>query len=52
VELMEVVGGGDQAPLGPDGGSAASVEAVDPAVVLGVGEDRVRRAVRDVGRAC
>ena len=41
VALEEVVGGGDQAPLGPDGGSAASVEAVDAAVVFGVGEDRL-----------
>jgi hypothetical protein len=41
VELEEVVGGGDQAPPGPDGGSAASVEAVDAAVVFGVGKDRL-----------
>ncbi len=41
VELEEVVGGGDQSPFGPDRGSSSSSEAVDPAVELGVGEDRL-----------
>jgi hypothetical protein len=39
VKLEEVVGGGDQAPFGSDGGSAASLEAGHAAVVLGVAED-------------
>ena len=38
VELEEVVGGGDQPPFRPAGGSAAALEAVDAAVELGVGE--------------
>ena len=38
VELEEVVGGGDQAPFGADGGSASSVEAGEAAVVFGVAE--------------
>src|SRR5829696_9900548 len=41
VELEEVVGGGDQSPFGADGGSASASEAVDAAVELGVGEDRL-----------
>jgi hypothetical protein len=39
VEHEEVVGGRDQPPLGPGGGSASSVESGDLAVELGVGED-------------
>ena len=39
VQLQQVVGGGDQAPFGSAGGSAASLEAVDAAVELRVGED-------------
>ena len=41
VELEEVVRRGDQSPLGADRGSASSSEAVDAAVELGVGEDRL-----------
>src|ERR1035441_5541429 len=41
VELREVVGRGDQPPFGQRGGSAASLEAVDLAVVFGVSEDRL-----------
>src|SRR3954449_336384 len=41
VELDEVVGGGHQPPFGPCGGSAASGEAGEAAVVLGVAEDRL-----------
>jgi hypothetical protein len=41
VELEEVVRRGDQSPFGADGGSASSSEAVDAAVELGVGEDRL-----------
>ena len=41
VELEEVVRGGDQSPFGADGGSASSSEAVDAAVELRVGEDRL-----------
>ena len=39
MELEEVVGGGDQAPFGADGGSAAALEAVQAAVELRVRED-------------
>src|SRR5687767_6958788 len=38
VKLQQVVGGGDQAPLCRDGGSASSLEAGDPAVVFGLTE--------------
>jgi hypothetical protein len=41
VELEEVVGGGDQPPFRADGGAASSSEAVDAAVELRVGEDRL-----------
>src|SRR5215210_9402578 len=41
VSSQEVVGGGDQPPLGPDGGSPSASEAVDAAVELGVGKDRL-----------
>src|SRR5829696_9684674 len=40
-ELQEVVGSVGQAPFGAGGGSAAAQEAVDAAVELGVGEDRL-----------
>src|SRR5215210_2706983 len=40
VELEEVMGGRDQSPFGPGGGSAASGEAGESAVVFGVTEDR------------
>src|ERR1700693_3736835 len=39
VELEQVVGGGDQAPLAADGVSAAALEAVGAAVVFGVTEN-------------
>src|SRR5439155_19172736 len=39
VKLEEVVGGGDQPPLGPDRASASSVEAGHAAVVFGLAED-------------
>lgn len=41
VEFEEVVGGGDEAPFGACGGSAASGEARERAVVFGVAEDRL-----------
>jgi hypothetical protein len=41
VELEEVVRRGDESPFGPDGGSASASEAVDAAVELRVGEDRL-----------
>src|SRR3954463_12083339 len=40
-ELQEVAGGGDHAPFGARGGSAAAEEAVGAAVELRVGEDRL-----------
>jgi hypothetical protein len=45
VELEEVVGGGDQPPFGVAGGSSAALEAVDPAVELGVAEDGLDHAL-------
>ncbi len=39
VEFEEVVGGGDQSPLGADGGSAASVKSAHAAVELRLAED-------------
>src|SRR5271166_6956044 len=41
VELQEVVGGREQPPFGPGGGSSTSGEAGEPAVVLGISEDRL-----------
>ena len=38
VKFQEVVRGGDRAPFRSDGGAASSVEAIDPAVVLGLAE--------------
>src|SRR5215218_801554 len=38
-ELEEVVGGGDEAPFGAGGVSAAAVEAVDAAIEFGLAED-------------
>src|SRR4051812_25987276 len=48
VELEQVVGGGDQPPFRAGGGSAAALEALDPAVELRVGEHRLDH---DVGAA-
>ena len=39
MQLQQVVGGGDQPPFGPDGASAALVEASHAAVVFGLAED-------------
>ena len=39
VELDEVVGGGDEPPLGAGCGSSAAVKADEAAVVFGVAED-------------
>src|SRR4051794_28294848 len=41
VELEEVVGGGDQSPFRADRAAASSSEAIDAAVELRVGEDRL-----------
>jgi hypothetical protein len=41
VELQQVVGGGDKAPLGRRGGSASSSEPCDRAVVFDLPEDRL-----------
>jgi hypothetical protein len=41
VELEEVAAGGDQSPFGAGGSAAATLEAVDAAVELRVGEDRL-----------
>src|SRR5215207_2467455 len=41
VELEQVVGGGDQPPFGPAGGSSSSLKAVDPTVELRVSEHRL-----------
>ena len=40
-ELEQVVGGGDQPPLGAAGAEASSLEAVGAAVVLGLSEHRL-----------
>src|SRR3954447_20454995 len=45
VSSPEVVGGGDQSPFRPAGGSAAALEAIDPAVELRVGEYRLDRGL-------
>src|SRR5439155_5536049 len=42
-ELEQVVGGGDQPPLGSAGGQSSSLEAVGAAVVFGLAEDRLDR---------
>jgi hypothetical protein len=39
------MGGGDEPPLGPNGGLPASSESLELAVELGVGEDRLDRAL-------
>jgi hypothetical protein len=41
VELEQVAGGGDQPPLRSRGGSTATQEAIDAAVELCFGEDRL-----------
>ena len=46
VKLEEIVGGGDHAPLRPDGGLASSVEATEAAVVLGLAEHGLDRRPR------
>ena len=43
VELLEVVGGRDQAPFGAHGRPTSSVKPAHPAVVLGVSEHRLDR---------
>jgi hypothetical protein len=43
VELQQVVGGGDQSPFRPGGGSATSSELPEPAVVLDLPERRLDR---------
>src|SRR4051794_41938967 len=50
VEFEDVVGGGDQSPFAADGGSAAALEAFDPAVLHGV--PRPDRASRKAGATC
>ena len=41
VKLEEVVRGGDQSPFRADGGSSPSSEAIDAAIELRVGKDRL-----------
>src|ERR1700761_1084205 len=43
VELQEVMGGGNQPPLRPDGSSASSSELPEAAVVLDLPEGRLHR---------
>ena len=45
VELEEVVGRGDQSPFRAHGGSASSLEAVDPAVELDLAEHGLDRGL-------
>jgi len=46
VELEQVVGGRQEPPFGPDGGSPAPGEAGEAAVVLGIAEYRLDQLAR------